>query len=189
MEYQADSKARLDGQRANRSVDPPLSGSRRLPCRHGLLGKPHRQTPRFTSAASYSGQFVTRYLAVDILWRRRRELGQWLLATILGYFRPGNRMASTGRKRSICLESARVYWLFVAPMLETSICGRGSGTAFIGIVFGGETGAKDARYMEPDWARDLRDQCYDAGAALFLEHMWKRKAIPADLMVREYPVV
>ena len=29
----------------------------------------------------------------------------------------------------------------------------------------------------------------DAGAALFLKQMWKRQSIPADLMVREYPVL
>jgi protein gp37 len=57
------------------------------------------------------------------------------------------------------------------------------------IVVGGETGAKEARYMEPDWARDLRDQCRDTGATLFLKQMWKRQAIPADLMVREYPAL
>jgi hypothetical protein len=43
--------------------------------------------------------------------------------------------------------------------------------------------------MEPGWARDLRDQRRDEGAALFLKQMWKRKAIPKDLMVREYPVL
>jgi protein gp37 len=32
--------------------------------------------------------------------------------------------------------------------------------------------------MEPNWARDLRDQCRDTGAALFLKQMWKRQAIP-----------
>lgn len=49
--------------------------------------------------------------------------------------------------------------------------------------------AKDARYMEPDWARDLRYQCHDTGAALFLKQMWKRQAISADLLVREYAAV
>jgi protein gp37 len=43
--------------------------------------------------------------------------------------------------------------------------------------------------MEPDWARDVRDQCREAGAAFFLKQMWKRQAIPADLMVREYPAL
>jgi hypothetical protein len=49
--------------------------------------------------------------------------------------------------------------------------------------------AKDARYMEPDWARDLRYQWHDTGAALSLKQMWKRQAIWADLLVREYPAV
>ena len=57
------------------------------------------------------------------------------------------------------------------------------------IMVGGETGAKDARYMEPDWALDLRDQCRDAGAAFFMKQMWKRQPIPDGLMVREHPVL
>jgi protein gp37 len=40
--------------------------------------------------------------------------------------------------------------------------------------------------MEPNWARDLRDQCRDIGAVLFLK---QREAIPADLLVRKYPAV
>jgi protein gp37 len=43
--------------------------------------------------------------------------------------------------------------------------------------------------MEPDWASDLRYQCHDTGATMFFKQTWKRKAVPADLMVREYPVV
>src|SRR5271166_5748179 len=40
MEYQAESKARRDGQWRIDRLTAPLSGSRRLPCRHGLLGEP-----------------------------------------------------------------------------------------------------------------------------------------------------
>jgi protein gp37 len=43
--------------------------------------------------------------------------------------------------------------------------------------------------MEPNWARDLRDQCRETSAALLLKQMWKRRPIPDDLMVREYPVL
>ena len=32
-------------------------------------------------------------------------------------------------------------------------------------------GAGHTRYMEPEWARDLRDQCSDTGTAVFLKHM------------------
>ena len=73
---------------------------------------------------------------------------------------------------------ARVHWLSVAPLLEPLDLRPWLGCGIDWIVVGGETGAKDARYMEPDWARDLRDQCSDTGAALFLKQMWKRQAIP-----------
>jgi protein gp37 len=43
--------------------------------------------------------------------------------------------------------------------------------------------------MQPDWARNLRDQCRDRGAAFFVKQMWKRQAVPGDLMVRTYPVL
>jgi protein gp37 len=55
------------------------------------------------------------------------------------------------------------------------------------IMVGGETGAKDARYMAPDWARDLHGQCRGTGAKFFMKQMWKRQSIPPDLMVREHP--
>lgn len=39
------------------------------------------------------------------------------------------------------------------------------------IIVGGETGAKEARPMHPDWARSLRDQCAAAGTP-FLFKQW-----------------
>jgi protein gp37 len=84
---------------------------------------------------------------------------------------------------------ARAHWLSVAPLLEPLDLRRWLGRGIDWIVVGGETGSKDARYMEPAWARDLRDQCHSSGAAFFMKQMWKRKPIPEDLMVREYPVI
>ena len=99
-------------------------------------------------------------------------------------------MAEARRQIPVLLRvPARVHWLSVAPLLEPLDLRPWLGRGVDWIVVGGETGAKDARYMEPGWARDLRDQCSDAGAALFLKQMWKRLSIPADLMVREYPVL
>jgi hypothetical protein len=43
MEYQAERKARLDGDRRIDRLTAPLSGGRRQPSRYGLLGNPHRQ--------------------------------------------------------------------------------------------------------------------------------------------------
>ena len=59
------------------------------------------------------------------------------------------------------------------------------------VICGGESGP-NARPMHPDWARGLRDQCQEAGVPFFMKQMSgktkaERNAIPADLMIREYP--
>ena len=116
-------------------------------------------------------------------WGRLGWSQVWLGATV-------ENMTEARRRIPILLRvPARVHWLSVAPLLERLDLRPWLGRGVDWIVVGGETGAKDARYMEPDWARDLRDQCSDTGAALFLKQMWKRQPIPADLMVREYPVL
>ena len=43
MEYQAKREARLDGDRRIDRLTAPLSGGRRMPCRHSLFGDPYRQ--------------------------------------------------------------------------------------------------------------------------------------------------
>ncbi|MCB1317059.1 MAG: phage Gp37/Gp68 family protein [Leptospiraceae bacterium] len=54
------------------------------------------------------------------------------------------------------------------------------------VIAGGETG-KGARFMKPDWARDIQAQCRQAGVAFFMKQMTKKAPIPDDLMIREYP--
>ena len=53
------------------------------------------------------------------------------------------------------------------------------------IICGGESGSK-ARYMEPQWAHDVRDQCQQMGIAFFMKQMTKKAAIPDDLLIREF---
>jgi protein gp37 len=55
------------------------------------------------------------------------------------------------------------------------------------VICGGESGA-GARMMDPQWARDLRDECATAGVAFFFKQMTGKKPIPDDLMVRQFPV-
>lgn len=55
------------------------------------------------------------------------------------------------------------------------------------VICGGESG-KDARLMRHVWARRLRDQCHELDVAFFLKQMTARAAIPADLMVRQFPL-
>lgn len=54
------------------------------------------------------------------------------------------------------------------------------------VIVGGESGPK-ARWMDPDWARDVMDQCNSAGVPFFMKQMTQKRQIPADLMIREYP--
>ena len=54
------------------------------------------------------------------------------------------------------------------------------------IICGGESGA-GARYMEPDWARSLRDECAGEGVAFFFKQMTGKRPIPEDLLVRQFP--
>jgi protein gp37 len=116
-------------------------------------------------------------------WGQHGRPHVWLGATV------GNMVEARRRIPILLHIPAREHWLSVAPLFEHLIQRPWLGRGIDWIVVGGETGARDARYMEPNWARDLRDQCRDTGAALFLKQMWKQQAIPADLMVREYPAL
>lgn len=66
-----------------------------------------------------------------------------------------------------------------------------SGTADLPdwIICGGESGP-NARYMEPMWARDVREMCRQPGKriAFFMKQMTGKGAIPDDLLVREFPM-
>jgi protein gp37 len=41
--------------------------------------------------------------------------------------------------------------------------------------------------MNPQWARELRDLCATMGISFFMKQMTGKKAIPNDLLVREFP--
>jgi protein gp37 len=43
------------------------------------------------------------------------------------------------------------------------------------------------RDMDPDWARDVRDQCAKAGIPFFMKQMAKGAYIPPDLQIRQFP--
>ena len=58
-----------------------------------------------------------------------------------------------------------------------------------GVIVGGESGP-GARPMDPDWARDIRDQCADAMVPFYMKQMSgktkkEREAIPEDLNIKE----
>jgi protein gp37 len=55
------------------------------------------------------------------------------------------------------------------------------------VICGGEQ-APGNRYMEPDWARALRDQCLAGGVPIFIKQM-TRGWLPPDLLFRQFPEV
>jgi protein gp37 len=55
------------------------------------------------------------------------------------------------------------------------------------VICGGEDRIHLGRFMEPDWARALRDECAELGVKFFMKQMTGKKPIPDDLMVREHP--
>lgn len=54
------------------------------------------------------------------------------------------------------------------------------------IICGGESGP-GARYMPPEWARDVMAYCASDGIAFFMKQMSGKKPIPIGLLVREFP--
>ena len=54
------------------------------------------------------------------------------------------------------------------------------------IIAGAETGP-GARYMNPDWARSIRDQAQKNNIPFFMKKMSNNQPIPDDLMIREFP--
>ncbi len=56
------------------------------------------------------------------------------------------------------------------------------------IICGGESGPA-ARTMNPEWARDLRDECAERSIPFFFKQMTGKKPIPDDLLVRQFPSI
>jgi protein gp37 len=54
------------------------------------------------------------------------------------------------------------------------------------IICGGES-ERGARMMDPQWARDLRDECAELGIPFFMKQMTGKKPITPDLLVRQFP--
>lgn len=55
------------------------------------------------------------------------------------------------------------------------------------LICGGESGP-GARFMEPAWAERIRNDCRAEGVSFFMKQMTGKKPIPADLMVRQFPL-
>lgn len=78
---------------------------------------------------------------------------------------------------------AQFIFASVEPMLEP-IKPRGEFPDWV--IVGGESG-RAPREMNPQWARDMRDDCAKSGVPFFFKQMTGKKPIPDDLMIRQFP--
>lgn len=92
--------------------------------------------------------------------------------------------AALGRVDLLRKAPAAVRWLSCEPLLSP-IAPNLAGISWV--VVGGEKAGSRARPMNPDWVRDLREQCARAGVSFFFKQMTNAAPIPPDLMVRQYP--
>jgi protein gp37 len=83
-----------------------------------------------------------------------------------------------------------IVFVSIAPMLEPVrlpsdfLC---YGNRAWAICSGEQNTGAGARPMDLDWARDVRDQCADAGVPFFFLQCSSRQPIPRDLFIRQFP--
>jgi protein gp37 len=160
---------------------------------------------------------------------RHRYWPGWPLPNVWVGVSAGNQRAANTRIPHLCNTPAAIHWVSVEPYIGEidlrtitvrqpcrACAGRGScGVCVDGmvdkaaldqldwIVVGGESGKGGRiRRMDPAWARDLRDQAHNVGAAYYFKQTGSRLAAewglqhprgedpnewPADLRVREHP--
>ena len=89
-----------------------------------------------------------------------------------------NQAMADSRLPALCNISAPTRFVSAEPLL-----GQVDMTAWLHlldwVIVGGESGSK-ARPMQPDWARSLRDQCVEAGAAFFFKQQGARVGHGSD---------
>ena len=132
--------------------------------------------------------------------RNRLTLKYWPLPNVWMGTSVENQNCADHRIPYLLETPAEVRWISVEPLLSEIDLYRG-GWSFLErlrspqgkkyerldwVVVGGESG-HGYRPMDPSWARMLREQCSGAGVPFFMKQMAGKAAIPADLMVREWP--
>lgn len=110
----------------------------------------------------------------------------WLGATV-------EDMVEAKRRIPLLLKvPAHTRFLSCEPLLEPLDLRPWLGTGIDWVICGGESG-HHRRDMAEAWARDLRDQCAEAGCRFFMKQMTAttstvgERLIPPHLMVREFP--
>ena len=79
------------------------------------------------------------------------------------------------------------HFVSVEPMLEPVKLLFNGKYKLDWVIVGGEKAGDKARFMEPDWARDVRDQCKATNTPFFFKQMTNERLIPDDLNIKEFP--
>lgn len=79
-------------------------------------------------------------------------------------------------------------FLSIEPLLEHVNLSLWNDTNMIDwVITGGESG-RQARFMEADWARAIRDQCKQYAIPFYMKQMSRKAEIPVDLEIQQLPV-
>jgi len=119
-------------------------------------------------------------------WMERRPAHVWIGTST------ENQEWTDGRVAELLKISAPVRFLsaepLIGPISEMPLDG------IHWVIVGGESGAH-ARPMDLGWARDIRDQCAEAGVPFFMKQLGGRRdkrdqleQFPEDLRIREFPI-
>lgn len=129
----------------------------------------------------------------DVVWFK-----QWPLPNVhIGVSIEDQKTAD--ERISLLLDTpAAVRWLSIEPLLSyidlDFIADNGQAADINWCVVGGESGP-NARSMNPEWVRSIRDQCKDAGVPFFFKQgsqaNWPNfkdfDKFPAEFQIREFP--
>lgn len=142
-------------------------------------------SPHIGQLLTKRSDVMARYFAV----RSVGTLRSWREHLWLGF--SAERQMEFDQRWADIRELADAGWTIfvsVAPMLGPLLLPedfRAYGNRFQ-IICSGEQGT-GARYMEPAWARALRDQCVKSGIAFFMRAMTGKAPIPHDLFICQFP--
>lgn len=79
------------------------------------------------------------------------------------------------------------HFVSVEPMLEPIKLTFSGKYKLDWTIVGGERSWNNARFMNPDWPRDIRDQCKINNVPFFMKQMTNDAPIPVDLDIKEFP--
>lgn len=80
------------------------------------------------------------------------------------------------------------HFVSVEPMLEPIKLTFSGKSKLDWTIVGGERSWNNARILNPDWARNLRDQCKIKNVPFFMKQMTNDALIPDDLNINEFPL-